>query len=88
MNPLCRVVGMVIVTVHHIHIAGEKVVPTPAELLKFPAHMVKGDDLQEIILVIRYPFVWIQAVLCVAPAVCRIKRHPHTFLTSSSSSVK
>ena len=88
MNPVLRVVRMAVVTVHHIHIAGEEIIPAPAAVPKLRAHMVKRHHLHAVILIVNDPPVGIQAVLRVPLAVRRVKCHPHALHTSSQSSVK
>ena len=88
MNPVIRIVRMGIVAVHHVHIAGEEVIPAPAAVLEFGAHMVECHHLHAVILIVNDAPVGIKAVLCVPPAVRRIKCHFHTLHTSSQFSVK
>jgi hypothetical protein len=88
MNPVLRVVGMGIVAVHHVHIAGEEVIPAPAAVLKFRTHMVERHHLHAIILIVNDAPVGVKAVLRIPPAVRRVKSHFHALLTSSHCSVK
>ena len=88
MNPVCGIVGMVIVTVHHVHIAGEEIIPTPAAVFEFRTYMVKRHNLHAVILVINDSLIGINAVFCIAPAVRRIKCHFQDNPTSSQFSVK
>ena len=52
MNPVGRIVRMGIVAVHHIHIAGEEVIPAPAAVFEFRAHMVERHHLHAVILIV------------------------------------
>ena len=88
MNPVCRIVGMGIVAVHHVHIAGEEIVPTPAAVLKFCTHMVERRHLHAIVLIVNDTLFRVQAVLRVPPAIRRVKCHFQDNPTSSQFSVK
>ena len=88
MNPVSRIVGMAVVAVHHVHIAGEEVIPAPAAVFEFSAHMVERHHLHAVILIVNDALIGIQAVLCVPPAVRRVKCHSHNLQTSSQFSVK
>ena len=88
MNPVLRVVGMGIVAVHHVHIAGEEVIPAPAAVFEFRTYMVKCHHFQNIILIVNDAPVGINTVLCIAPAVRRVKCHFQDNPTSSQFSVK
>ena len=52
MNPVCRIVRMGIVAVHHVHIAGKEMIPAPAAVLEFGAHMVERHHLHTVILIV------------------------------------
>ena len=88
MNPVRGIVGMVIVTVHHVHIAGEEMIPAPAAVFEFRTYMVKRHHFQNIIFVINDSLIGINAVLCITPAVRRVKCHFQDNPTSSQFSVK
>ena len=88
MNPVRRIVGMAVVAVHHVHIAGEEVLPAPAAIFEFRAHMVERCHFHAVILIVNDAPVGVQAVLCVPPAVRRVKCHFQDNPTSSQFSVK
>ena len=87
-NPVCRIIGMGIVAVHHVHIAGEEVIPAPAAVPEFCTHMVERHHLHAVVLIVNDAPVGVQAVLCVPPAVRRVKCHLQDNPTSSQCSVK
>ncbi len=52
MNPVRRIIGMAVVAVHHVDIAGEEVIPTPAAVFEFRAHMVERHHLHAVVLIV------------------------------------